>query len=423
MARRSDGLVLRQLRTLFNLGVIGELTDGQLLERFATDGGEAAELAFAALVERHGPMVLRVCRGVLRDPHDAEDAFQATFLVLVRRARSLWVEDSLGPWLHRVACRIARAGAGERGPPARVASGARPRPGRRWPRTPTDDDGLMALLHEEIDRLPERYRVPVVLCDLEGLTHEQAARHLGWPVGTVKSRLTSGRERLRDRLVRRGVAPAIAAMKLMMATTARSASAAVPAGLVEATVRAAPDRRGRGGHDDGRGGPGDGRPVDGRSTERHVHDPDQVRRCWPADSSPAGPSWSPSRRAGPREAATPARDARATGPVAVESDDPEDDEAVVAREMAGLELGLLEDEVKPAPRAGQHRAPGEDPSGDESPRRVSPSVAKASKHAREAYRARPRGLPGEGPRAGEPPAPGRQGRRAARGPTARHRET
>ena len=94
-------------------------------------------------------------------------------------------------------------------------------------------------MHEEIDRLPERCRVPVVLCDLEGLTHEQAARHLSWPIGTVKSRLTSGRERLRARLVRRGVAPALALMKTTMATTARSASAAVPAGLVEATVRAA----------------------------------------------------------------------------------------------------------------------------------------------------------------------------------------
>ena len=107
MARRSDGLVLRQVRTLFNLGVIGELTDGQLLERFATAGGEAAELAFAALVERHGPMVLRIGRNVLSDPNDVEDAFQATFLVLVQRSRSLWIEDSLGPWLHRVARRIA----------------------------------------------------------------------------------------------------------------------------------------------------------------------------------------------------------------------------------------------------------------------------------------------------------------------------
>ena len=100
--------VVTQLRTLFNVGTIRELTDGQLLEQFATrGGGEAAELAFAALVERHGPMVLRACRGVLSDPHDTQDAFQATFLVLVKKARGLWVRDSLGPWLHQVAYRTA----------------------------------------------------------------------------------------------------------------------------------------------------------------------------------------------------------------------------------------------------------------------------------------------------------------------------
>lgn len=101
------GAVVRQLRVLFDLGAIRELTDGQLLERFASSDGEAAELAFAALVERHGPMVLRVCRGVLSDPHASQDAFQATFLVLVQKARGLWVRDSLGPWLYQVAFRTA----------------------------------------------------------------------------------------------------------------------------------------------------------------------------------------------------------------------------------------------------------------------------------------------------------------------------
>ena len=89
MAIRPNGAIRRQLRTLFNLGAIEELTDGQLLERFATQDGEAAELAFAALVERHGPMVLRVCRNTLRDPNDVQDAFQATVLALVQKARSL----------------------------------------------------------------------------------------------------------------------------------------------------------------------------------------------------------------------------------------------------------------------------------------------------------------------------------------------
>ena len=102
--------MLREIRTLYSVGTIRELSDGQLLERFTTDRGEAAELAFAVLVERHGPMVLRVCKGVLAGWHDAEDAFQATFLVLVNEARrALWVRDSLGPWLHQVAFRTAKS--------------------------------------------------------------------------------------------------------------------------------------------------------------------------------------------------------------------------------------------------------------------------------------------------------------------------
>ena len=166
--------------------------------------GEAAELAFAALVERHGPMVLRVCRAVLADPHDTQDAFQATFLVLVKKARGLWVRDSLGPWLHQVAYRTAscaRLAAARRHRHERCAAAL-----RKEARVEVHDD-LARVLHEEIERLPERFRAPLVLCDLEGRSHEQAARHLGWPVGTVKSRQARGRERLRDRLRRRGLAP------------------------------------------------------------------------------------------------------------------------------------------------------------------------------------------------------------------------
>src|SRR5262249_4692380 len=142
--------VLRQLRTLFNVGAIREWTDGQLLERFATERGEAAELAFAVLVERHGPMVLRVCRGVLTDPHEAQDAFQATFLVLVRKARALWVRDSLGPWLHQVAYRTgscARSTAARRRRHERRAAMSKPE-GRA-----EVGDELERALHEEIDRL------------------------------------------------------------------------------------------------------------------------------------------------------------------------------------------------------------------------------------------------------------------------------
>ncbi len=216
MAIGRDGAVLRQLRTLFDAGTVVGLTDGQLLERFATRPPEAAEAAFGVLVERHGPMVLRVCRGVLADPNDAQDAFQATFLVLVRKARDLWVRDSLGPWLHQVAHRTACC--------ARSDAARRRRHERRAAErgaASRDGDGIERVheweraLHEEIARLPERYRAAVVLCDLEGCPHEQAARHLGCPVGTVKSRLARGRGRLRDRLSRRGLAPAVGASASM----------------------------------------------------------------------------------------------------------------------------------------------------------------------------------------------------------------
>jgi RNA polymerase sigma factor (sigma-70 family) len=158
-------------------------------------------------VRRHGPMVFRACRAILRDPHAAEDAFQATFLVLARKAGGLWVGGSLGPWLLSVARRVACCArtdasrqrahertAAERSAPATVDPG--------W-------DDRDAILHEELVRLPEKYRTAVVLCDLEGLTQEQAARQLGWPDGTVRSRLARGRERLRERLTRREMAPAV----------------------------------------------------------------------------------------------------------------------------------------------------------------------------------------------------------------------
>jgi RND family efflux transporter MFP subunit len=202
-----EGRVSRQLGTLLTVGTAGELTDGQLLEQFASREADAAEQAFAVLVERHGPMVLRVCHSVLFDPNDVEDAFQATFLVLVKKARGLWVSESLGPWLHQVALRTASC--------ARLAAARRQRHERNAAANApaayaqTHDD-LRHVLHEEIDRLPDRFRVSVVLCDLEGRTYEQAARHLGWPIGTLKSRLTRARERLRQRLTRRGLAPGAA---------------------------------------------------------------------------------------------------------------------------------------------------------------------------------------------------------------------
>ncbi len=240
VAIRANRVVLRELRTLFNLGAIGELTDGQLLERFATQGGEAAELAFAAIVERHGPMVLRVCRSALRDRHQADDAFQATFLVLVRKARSLWVKDSLGPWLHRVAQRVAtraRNSESRRRDHERRAAAMSP----IFASEPDSRDEHIALLHVEIDRLPERYRAPIVICDLQGFTHEKAARHLGWPLGTVKSRLARAREILHGRLSRRGLglhAGLLVAGK-GPAAALRAVEAALPSSLAESTVAAA----------------------------------------------------------------------------------------------------------------------------------------------------------------------------------------
>jgi RNA polymerase sigma-70 factor (ECF subfamily) len=232
MAQGNRGLALRHIDTLLNVGAVGGLTDAQLLERFTTRRDEAAELAFAGLVERHGPMVLRVCRAILRDPCDAEDAFQATFLVLVRKARGLWVRQSLGPWLHWVALRTASC--------ARSAKARRRRLDRRVASSSADLaageilDDLAEVLHEEVGRLPERYRAAVVLCLLEGLTPEQAARHLGWPVGTVHSRLARGRERLRDRLTRRGITPAEGPLRPSSPT---GAATAVAYALSEATVR------------------------------------------------------------------------------------------------------------------------------------------------------------------------------------------
>ncbi len=235
MGREPKGVAARRALALFGAGTVAGLSDGQLLERFATRAGEGAELAFAALVERHGPMVLRTCRSILGNGHDPQDAFQATFLILVRRGGSLWVRDSLGPWLHRVACRVAvRARQGEAR--RRAAEREAAESSGRSARPPGRGDGA-DWLHEEIDRLPERYRGAVVICDLEGYTYEKAAQHLGCPVGTVKSRLARARERLRDRLSRRGLAqPGGPIAGLLPAATA---PAPMPASLVESTTRAA----------------------------------------------------------------------------------------------------------------------------------------------------------------------------------------
>ncbi len=225
--------VPRGLQTLFHAGSLVGVTDGPLLERFALRDGEASESAFAALVERHGALVWRTCRAVLRDEHEAADAFQATFLVLVRKAGSLWVRDSIAPWLHRVALRAANQARRE----ARRRKEAEQRAAELnagWTESAMPDD-LADILHQEIDRLPERHRTVVVLCDLEERSYEEAARHLRCPVGTVKSRLARARERLREALSRRGVL-----RSAVQAASLRDAMAAVgtpPLALTESTIR------------------------------------------------------------------------------------------------------------------------------------------------------------------------------------------
>ena len=229
MASTGFGAAFRQLRGLFGKGSVVGLGDGQLLARYADSKDEAA---FGALVARHGPMVLATCRAVLRNEHDVEDAFQATFLVLARKAHSIQGGDALGGWLHRVAYR-ASVQASVEARRRRLKEVEAAAMGRTIPTRADPDLELAAILHEEIDRLPERQRLPVVLCDLEGLTSEQAARHLRWTEPSLRHRLADGRKRLKDRLTRRGVmAPAIVALM------ASEASAAVPPALTRMALSA-----------------------------------------------------------------------------------------------------------------------------------------------------------------------------------------
>jgi RNA polymerase sigma factor (sigma-70 family) len=231
MANGRYGGVIRQVDTLFHSGTVAGLADGPLIERFMSREGEASEAAFAVLVERHGPMVLRVCRTILRDPEEAQDAFQAVFLVLVLRAGSIRKSDSLACWLHGVAARVAaraRSGAARRREREQRAAGRN----RELITSDPADDDLAAPLLEELNRLPARYAAPIVLCHLEGLTHEQAARQLGWPIGTVRSRLARGRDRLKRRLTGRGFSSLPGLFRSMP-------SSDVSPTLIDATVRAA----------------------------------------------------------------------------------------------------------------------------------------------------------------------------------------
>ncbi len=242
--------VERRLRHLFGAGSAVGLTDGQLLERFAGRRGEseaeAREAAFEAILDRHGAMVLTVCRQVLGDAHAAEDAFQATFLVLIRRAGSLRLLDngSIGPWLHGVAYRVAlnarRATARRRAQERRVAM---PEARAGEASIATDRDDSSAVLHQEVARLPARYRAPVVLCYFEGRTHDEAAAVLNWPVGTVRGRLARARDQLRARLMRRGFVPALSLQATFESFPIRHAIRSSLRDATLAAVRGAPAPR------------------------------------------------------------------------------------------------------------------------------------------------------------------------------------
>src|SRR5262245_6419762 len=221
------GGVVRQIHRL--AAPAHEVSDGQLLERFSGSGEEAA---FEALVRRHGPMVLGVCRRVLRDGHATEDAFQATFLVLLRRAGALDRRRSLAGWLYTVAYHVALR--------ARTDAARRRRKEESVTASVSTDPQadlfrreLQPVLDEELDRLPEHCRAPIVLCYLEGRTNEEAGRLLGWPVGTVKSRLARARDLLRTRLTRRGVTLSVGLFTATLAPVA-----ALPAALTRNTVQA-----------------------------------------------------------------------------------------------------------------------------------------------------------------------------------------
>jgi RNA polymerase sigma factor (sigma-70 family) len=225
--------VVEQLRSAVQGGDRPDLTDGQLLECFLTHRDETA---FAALLKRYCPMVWGVCCRVLASYHDAEDAFQATFLVLLRKGTSVWPREMVGNWLYGVAHQTAlkaRATAAKRRLRERQVT-AMPEP-QTLPRNRRDD--LLDRLDDELSQLPDKYRAAIVLCDLEGKTRREAAHVLKIREGTLSSRLTAARRLLAKRLARNG--GTFAGGSLAALVSRATASAAVPRTVVSATIRTA----------------------------------------------------------------------------------------------------------------------------------------------------------------------------------------
>src|SRR5262245_3423 len=228
--------VLKHLRHLGVAGHVADLDDGPLLQLFARTRDEDA---FAVLVQRHGPLVHSVCRRVLGPGPDLEDVFQATFLVLARKARSIRKAASLGSWLHGVALRLAvhlKAQLGRRHEGALDGVTAIDRDRHSDPVARATLSELGAILDQEVQRLPARFRDAVLSCHLEGLSTAEAAVRLGCPSSTLKSRLVKARELLRARLLRRGVALSVTALAVVFAEGA--AVAAIPPELIRTAVAA-----------------------------------------------------------------------------------------------------------------------------------------------------------------------------------------
>jgi RNA polymerase sigma factor (sigma-70 family) len=233
MSRHQLDSVLRHIQKIVGAPGGEELMDRQLLKRFSADRDEAA---FATLVRRHGPLVMGACRRLLPQTQDAEDVFQATFLVLARKAGSIRWRDSVGNWLYGVACRLAwktkSAVARRQAQERETAAMAKAKTGSE-----VDCREVSSVLDEELQRLPGKYRTPLLLCFLEGRTRDQAARQLGLSLRTLDRRLQQGRDLLRRRLTRRGVT--LSAGLLAAGLFQNAGEAAVPAALMQTTVQAA----------------------------------------------------------------------------------------------------------------------------------------------------------------------------------------
>ena len=234
MGKSSSDQVIRQVNRVFQLGAVGSVSDAQLLDWFVAQQDDCAEAAFEELMVRHGPMVYGICRSALQDSHDAQDAFQAVFVVLANRARFIRRKESVGGWLFGVAQRVAARARNRAGRRRALDRRAAERTSECY--LPSEHDPDWDVLHEEVNRLPERLRTPLVLCYLEGLTYERAAHRLALSDGTLRGRLSQARNRLRRRLTERGVAiPA----GLLTAGMASQSQASVPAALVQSTIRIA----------------------------------------------------------------------------------------------------------------------------------------------------------------------------------------